>query len=582
MNKYVIVSGGTGSMCVRALIFLVTAMKIGTGMGQDKLYIRVVDMDKQSDAAEECKKLIVNYNSLREQTNKGAGGGLKLPEIILDVWDFTDAVIKRAQMDGVNLTAEEVLSLKALFTRNKIVTAHDGLLMDTFFSQEEQKANLDKGFYGHPNIGAVVFNYVRNDFLDKSSSQFMKSLYSDLDACKAGEKVPVYLYGSLFGGTGASVSPNMIDVLRSVADPKTKANWGKSRMRIGMTMMMPYFKLPDADERQERYDLQPVSDKFFRQTSEALEYYKTFHIDDKVESFLLLGQKDLCITSEIYARGEKQCQHFHILLLAAAAAGLRFMEGNLPQGVLLWKLPWRQVDVPAWETIFANDIGLGAEERKLQEFFRFSVVVSQYMKRRYNDSVRGETVYDHLCKDMTVFKTCEDTCGKIPQHSVLSGWKVELSVDELDSYYRNPVNKVVGFCTDFIRFYYDCAVSGYDWSGYHVKRRNADGEIEVTEDKEENRMVNMNLRMVDLINVEEADRLVDEELTAEQVRNLMLNRYFDFDSVNRGRVKSNFTGTTTGKLFEDEAEKALKAFRGAGSGLSFSRVYVACYEAAKK
>lgn len=584
MNKYVIVSGGTGSMCVRALIFLLTAMKAGEGMGFSKLYIRIVDMDKQSDAAKECKMLIKDYNSLRRQTNDGADGGLKLPEIVLDIWDFTDAVKSCAQNMGIEIKDGKISSFKALFMRNEILSPHDALLMNTFFGEGEQKTDLDKGFYGHPNIGAVVFHYVREHFLDRENSDFMKNLYEDMEQCgdNAEEKVSVFLYGSLFGGTGASVSPNLIDVLRSISNPKKAENWGKKRLRIGVTMMMPYFRLPEQEGGKDLNKLRPDTAKFFGQTKEALQYYKEFGIAGKVDSFLVLGQKDLCRTNEVYARGENQYQHFHVLLLAAAAAGLRFLEGELEAGVLLWRIPWEAKTEPAWKTLFANDMGLSKEEARMQEFFRFSVIVSQYMSRRYGNPVRGKDVYDHLNTDPTVYKTCEKTCQKIPQaHGFpIKKWNAGLSHEELDEYYINPIKNAVGFCAKFIRFYFECAISGYDWTRYHVIQ-NQDGKVRVTSEKADEYMADMTNRMVDLLNLEETDRMVDSELPAEIVRELTLNRYFNFETVNRGRMTDPFVENTVGKLFEDQSEKVLKEFRGKGTGVKFSQIYIACYEAAK-
>ena len=54
MNKYVIASGGTGIMCVRSLIFMLAARYINPQKEMDgKVYIRLVDMDKGSDAKNE-------------------------------------------------------------------------------------------------------------------------------------------------------------------------------------------------------------------------------------------------------------------------------------------------------------------------------------------------------------------------------------------------------------------------------------------------------------------------------------------------------------------------------------------------
>lgn len=84
--------------------------------------------------------------------------------------------------------------------------------MNTLYTDVELTTTLEKGFYGHPNIGAAVFNCVRDSFLDVHNSVFMEALVQDLNALPQGEHVRLYLFGSLFGGTGASVTPNLVDV----------------------------------------------------------------------------------------------------------------------------------------------------------------------------------------------------------------------------------------------------------------------------------------------------------------------------------------------------------------------------------
>lgn len=582
MNYYAIVSGGTGSMCARALIFLFTAMKIGVGMGE-KLYIRVVDMDHGSDAAKKCRDLMGYYRFLQRQTNKGGSGGLKLPEIVLENWNFYDTVVKRAQEEGIELGDNRILNLKNLFTYNKRISAHDALLLDTFFEDAEQNENLEQGFYGHPNIGSVVFNYVREDFLEHEENMFMRALYEDLEKADAGGQVPVYLYGSLFGGTGASVTPNLIDVLGSISDPKGNGSW-RDRMRIGVTMLMPYFSLPyNRQEETEKKALMPDSAVFFHQTKEALQYYDAFGISQKVESFLLLGQKDLCHTSEIYARGERQWQHFHIVLLAAAVAGYRFLEKQLPEGVLLWKLTNSQK-----ETLFASDLGLQNEEDKLQEFFRFSIVVSQYMKHRFNDSVGGENVYERLQKMPEVYatvQTIDPLKGKVPEKgrnilkSGFGHWSVELNESELDNHYREPVNGAADFCREFIRFYFDLALSGYDWTQYHERK-----EGEVTGNRRTDRLEAAALRMVDLLNITETDKVTEDlPLPQEVVDILKLNVYFNYASVSGEEKKAAFADLEAAALYKQEIEKRFEdGYKKNKKSQDFSEIYVACYEAAKR
>lgn len=345
MNKYVIAAGGTGCLSVQSMLFALVARFLQPGARMEgKVYIRVVDMDQKSDARQACVDLLDSYNQLRRNANKGPEGGLNLPEIVLEAWDFTSAVRRSAEKGRVLLEPNQPITLRQLFQtldQDQAAKEHTDLLMHTFFTDEELKTSLEGGFYGHPNIGAMVFNYVRDDFLQTHyeengqtvESAFMASLMQDIHDAAHGEKVPLYLYGSLFGGTGASVIPNLIDVLRSIMDDggpvaagQERENWGVTRLRLGAAMLMPYYKLPAPQGEEAQNTLRPDSDKFDAQTKEALQYYDEFRVVDKLDSLLLLGvgRNARGVTSEVYARGGIQKQHAHVILLAAGVAGVRF------------------------------------------------------------------------------------------------------------------------------------------------------------------------------------------------------------------------------------------------------------------
>ena len=55
MNQYLIGAGGTGAMCIRAYLCTLAAMQAFEKDNINyKVYIRMVDMDDQSDAALKC------------------------------------------------------------------------------------------------------------------------------------------------------------------------------------------------------------------------------------------------------------------------------------------------------------------------------------------------------------------------------------------------------------------------------------------------------------------------------------------------------------------------------------------------
>ncbi len=69
MNQYLIGAGGTGAMCIRAYLCSYAGAFEKDNINY-KVYIRMVDMDDQSDAALKCKELYEAYRNLREQSTR--------------------------------------------------------------------------------------------------------------------------------------------------------------------------------------------------------------------------------------------------------------------------------------------------------------------------------------------------------------------------------------------------------------------------------------------------------------------------------------------------------------------------------
>lgn len=566
MNQYLIGAGGTGAMCIRAYLCTLAAMQ-AFQPADYKVYIRMVDMDGQSDAAQKCSDLYEEYRTLRQQSNA-------FPEVIFENWDFTDSVKTVAKTYGANIPDQQSVTLEKLFTPATGVSTHTSLLMNTLYTDTELTTTLEKGFYGHPNIGAAVFNCVRDSFLSTENNQFMKELVKDLSGVKPGEQIRLYLFGSLFGGTGASVTPNLVDILRSLKNPTTGANLGgKNTLSIGVGMMMPYFKTPvDPFERQNKV-LRPSSSKFMQQTREALYYYDKFGLVDKATSLLLLGTHELAVTSEIYARGEKQYQHFHLVLLVAAIGAYRFLNGQLVDpdtGVeLTGALVWNIVSGNANNcSLILSELGLTAEEKKLDQMFRFCVMVSQFMRERYSTT--------HSDKDLRHYKEIIATSGQ--QIKGIVNHHVDLTQDQLSGLYREKFISAAAFCRSYINFYFDTALSGYDWTVYHSHKKYENGEEEVLESKHPDRSNQFGLRMADILNVKAADELIESDLGNDRLGNFTLRTLFEYKTVDEQRqVNSDFPDSTMQGLFKTKCEESFRQTQ----NNSLADIYNVLYNAAQ-
>ena len=241
-------------------------------------------------------------------------------------------------------------------------------------------------------------------------------------------------------------------------------------------MVMPYFKLPqmkpDCLDKLEK--LVPEDTKFADQTKEALDYYDSSQLLKEMMNLTLVGSSELDVTSEIFARGGTQHQHFHMVLMMAAVAANRFFAKNLggmaavnvdnstpitPLGeLILWKFtPGDPGNQGNYASLTASELGLNTELKQMTSFLRFSVVVAFYMRKRFD-----EVSWDRLCKDVEVQ-------GTIRQMSADVGRELDpkkLTNTDFETYYKLPVQKAGAICRGFIEFFFDVALSGYDWSKF--------------------------------------------------------------------------------------------------------------------
>lgn len=546
MDNFMIAAGGTGAMCARAFIYMAAA---GCANNHDTYHILLMDKDKQSDAVTDCENLLADYEAMREQMGLKPGT-TTFPKIKVHKWNFTEEIVD----EYVRRTGNPSANLSTL-TLNKLLNPNsDGKInqiLSTMYTMEELNTDLEKGFYGHPNIGAPVFDYVKDRFLSERvtlsdgtvrDNTFMKDLHSVLSQGIA----HVYLVGSLFGGTGATVIPNVVLALRSL---KSAAGvpYGQTNLVLGSSVIMPYFKLPvcDSDSVEVLSNVAPTDTKFAGQTRDALAYYHESGLLDNVMNLLLLGTSNLDVTSELYARGGVQNQHFHVVLLMAAAAANRFFADKLgsmeehakntpitPQGELLvWKAASDNGNV--YNSLTESELGLNEEYQQMVKFLRFSVVVGYYMRLYFENNTEGMKTWNEIL----------GTCGQMKDENGTPLRASTITKNQIDSYYKVPVQKTGAICMGFINFFYDVALSGYDWSGYHMKtkepRQQVDGmqyyHYSVTNAVQPTAAADFNTRWVDLANLTDLKDLLEATALTDITRTKTLNGICSYSLLDASR-----------------------------------------------
>lgn len=320
MNYYVIGIGGTGAKCVEALTHLCAAGMMPDG----DLYVLFVDPDKSNGSLERSQITLQQYINCKQ---------LRLGEVKL----FKNS-IERAKPDLWSPFGDKALpNLGDFFQYNTLKGNNKSAayLFDVLYSSKERETTLDKGFRGHPSIGAAVL--AKTVELGKGDpwGTLWRKIEQDRKA-KAGAKI--FLFASVFGGTGASGFPTLAklikkELVKETGDNKqvkeTSNDGGQqpTKVQLGGALILPYFSfVPDETD-----ELKASSENFLMNTQVALKYYYQQNSGEFYDARYLFGDESLSpVDFSLGARTQKNEPHF--IELYAALAAIDFFTKENPTG----------------------------------------------------------------------------------------------------------------------------------------------------------------------------------------------------------------------------------------------------------
>ena len=147
MSYYLIGIGGTGARCMEAFVHLT-----GAGLLKDNQSVKTifVDADVSCGNLVRTQQTVDLYRKVRK-LSFGPDGIFKNDIINSGFW----SPVKK-DCD----TLDDVFQNTSLI--NKESTQSLGMLYESLFTEQERTTNLDKGFRGHPAIGAAVMTEKMN------------------------------------------------------------------------------------------------------------------------------------------------------------------------------------------------------------------------------------------------------------------------------------------------------------------------------------------------------------------------------------------------------------------------------------
>jgi hypothetical protein len=189
------------------------------------------------------------------------------------------------------------------------------------------------GFRGRPAIGAAAMSLVSR----AESEPLWKRIVAELERDAVTGPARVFVAGSVFGGTGASVFHPIVRFLRS------NVKLDRKQLRIGVGSLVPYFTFVDAE------DNTTAKSKYFPlATRSAVEFYQHLreNQDWEFDAMFWAGDNDpmKVKTSE---GGDLQENPAHFCELLMAVAAVDFFSNDIAGGVCHYAGPRQPPDVPA-------------------------------------------------------------------------------------------------------------------------------------------------------------------------------------------------------------------------------------------
>jgi hypothetical protein len=258
MKQYFAIGvGGTGAKCLEALTHLHACGLLSDPDGTpSRLGVFLVEPDQQSALLARAQTAITRYAAMQRAIGRGADR-------------FARGELRDYGAWSPLSTASGGISLDQVFPKAILRTKAPGVaaLFDCLFPPQEQSADLEVGFRGRPPIGSAVMSRVSLE-KEAQAGQWQQMLTDIQTAAGSGDTTVIHLFGSVFGGTGASGVPTLGQLLK---------NWlrdqGVRSVQVQASLLLPYFDFDGVAD--DETGVHAESRNFQLNTDAALQYLST-------------------------------------------------------------------------------------------------------------------------------------------------------------------------------------------------------------------------------------------------------------------------------------------------------------------
>lgn len=392
MGNYLMFVGGSGARAYRAFLHCCASGIIRS----EEVKVLLLDADQNNDANQKCLELYRMYKYQHDTFSAVKKEERKKN----DFYSF-----------GCNVQMYSEKAISPVYSENYYLgqsakNDKERRVMKWFYTEEERKQDLEKGFYARPNIGCVFFQQFQNDDFERYLGEMEQELQN-------GKNVNLILTGSVFGGTGASGIPSIIKLVRKrllekISDEKIE------KLHCCTVLMTPYFRIARPMEDHQK-DIIIQEKDFFTNTVEGLKYYR-FYLDNTIEnntylqSVYFVGKEPLeWVNMKYEDGGTKQKNKPHVVELYAALAIREILQNPDKEGIYgylndnanlnnsLREAQGALADMIRTQVIFANCIYEYLREQKRIKKSR-DVMVPQWSKKYHMFEQSNIEMAEKFCK----------------------------------------------------------------------------------------------------------------------------------------------------------------------------------------
>ena len=362
MDVYNIIAiGGTGMRCAESLVHL-----CAMGMFDDtQVNLLALDTDCKNGNFERLQKLVKNYQSITADRDGVASDTLFSAKI--NYFEFSPDYGRGTTFD----TASNYSDAKSAVHDAEGVKWRESELADLFLTKKMRGMDLQHGYRAQTQMGSMLMYHAVIEEAykakvgktkDSGLAKFVENLMNN-----PGSKV--FLFGSIFGGTGASSIPILPRALQRAAQILSRNGEGDvlSKNLFGTVMLTNYFSF---DSPKNQGDVVATSDKFALNSQAALCFY---HNDKTVRHtykrlYLIGRDKPRNVTKtadQSLTGGAGQCNPEDYIELLAASAAYDFFKAAKqhqqkslfgPEGETFYRtLSSDETDSLTFEAFFGED-----------------------------------------------------------------------------------------------------------------------------------------------------------------------------------------------------------------------------------